>query len=438
MGAPHPSIPRESGLGERGRAATQLRPVVEALLGRPVPVRLEFWDGSTVGSEEAAVTIRVRTPDAIRRLLWTPGELGVARAFVAGELDSDDDLVEILRVLSRSSPPPRALARSLVRVTPAAKRVGALGGPPPVPAIEHRPGRRRRGRSHTPRRDAVAVRHHYDVSNRFYSLILESSMTYSCARFAEPGFDLTRAQASKHEHVCRKLGLPVLTGARLLDVGCGWGSMAIHAAVHHGAEVVGITVSEEQARLARQRVVDAGVADRVEIRLQDYRELGSETFDAISSIGMFEHVGQVQMQRYFETLRGLLRPHGRLLNHAISSVGGSKLDPNTFIYRYVFPDGELADLSAVVGAMQEAGFEVRDVESLREHYSRTLRCWIDNLDRNWDEAVAEVGAERARAWRLYMAGSIVGFDDGGNNVHQVLGVVPDAAGASGMPAVRPG
>ncbi len=422
------------GVGES--AAETIGPIAEVLLGRPLPVRIKCWDGSVIGPDDAPATIRVRTPDAIRRLLWAPGELGVARAFVTGEIDSDDDLVEVLRLLSRVDRPGRSVIRSLPRITPVARSVHALGGPPPVPAIEHRARRRRRG-THTRQRDAVAVRHHYDVSNEFYSLILGPSMTYSCARFAEPELDLAQAQASKHEHICRKLGLHERPGMRLLDVGCGWGSMAIHAAVVHGAEVVGVTISEEQAVLARERVVAAGVGDRVDIRMQDYRDLGQETFDAVCSIGMFEHVGAVRMQQYFATLRGVLRPHGRLLNHAISSVGSSRLDPDSFVYRYVFPDGELVDLSTVIDAMQQAGFEVRDVESLREHYARTLRQWIANLDDHWSAAVSEVGVERARAWRLYMAGSVVGFDDGGNNVHQVLGVVPDTDGSSAMPATRP-
>jgi cyclopropane-fatty-acyl-phospholipid synthase len=291
---------------------------------------------------------------------------------------------------------------------------------------------------HSRRRDAVAVSHHYDVGNDFYRLILGEAMTYSCARFVDPGVDLAGAQAAKHELICRKLGLHLRSGARLLDVGCGWGSMAIHAATHHGAQVVGVTISREQAELARQRVDEAGLADSVEIRLQDYRDLGGETFDAISSIGMFEHVGKRRMGQYFSTLRSLLGPYGRLLNHAISSVGGSTMGPRSFIHRYVFPDGELLDVGEVVVAMQGAGFEVRDVESLREHYALTLRHWVANLQHGWDRAVELVGEGRARVWLLYMTASAIGFEDGGIGIHQVLGVVPDAAGASRMPLTRHG
>jgi cyclopropane-fatty-acyl-phospholipid synthase len=282
------------------------------------------------------------------------------------------------------------------------------------------------------------VRHHYDVGNEFYEIVLGPAMTYSCARFAGPGTTLVEAQADKHELICRKLGLHEQPGRSLLDVGCGWGSLALHAARHHQARVVGVTISREQAQRARERVRDAGLADRVEIRLQDYRDLGGERFDAIASVGMFEHVGSEQMRRYFEVLHGLLVPRGRLLNHAISSVGGSRLAGRSFVHRYVFPDGELIDVGEAVLAMERAGFQVRDVESLREHYARTLRCWVANLEAGWDRAVELVGANRARVWLLYMAASALHFEDGGIDVHQVLGVVPTTEGDSGMPATRDG
>ena len=232
----------------------------------------------------------------------------------------------------------------------------------------------RRGRRHTKQRDADAIHHHYDVGNDFYRMVLGPAMTYSCARFVEPTMDLAAAQAAKHELVCRKLGLHERPGARLLDVGCGWGSMAIHAAREHGVQVVGITISAEQAALARQRVAEAGLEGQVTIRLQDYRDLGQDTFDAISSIGMFEHVGAAMTGEYFTTLHRLLRPKGRLLNHAISHAGDSTMGPRSFVGRYVFPDGELLDVGRTVVAMEDAGFDVRDVESLREHYGHTLRA----------------------------------------------------------------
>jgi cyclopropane-fatty-acyl-phospholipid synthase len=419
-----------------GSVAATAAPLLAAVIGTGAPVRVEFWDGSALGPDEVLGTLRVRSADAVRRILWAPGELGLARSFVAGDLEVGGDLFAMLRVLHDGAP--RGLHRGGLRLLPAAVRVardlGALGRPLPPPPEECRPA----GRLHSPSRDAVVVSHHYDVGNDFYRLVLGESMTYSCARFVDATSTLEEAQDAKHELVCRKLGLDGQPGARLLDVGCGWGSMAIHAARHHGAEVVGVSLSHEQVDLARRRVADAGLADRVEIRLEDYRELRGEPFDAISSIGMFEHVGASRMTQYFDTLRRLLRPEGRLLNHAISKPGGTAISRRTFIGSYVFPDGELLDVADVVGAMQRTGFEVRDVESLREHYSRTLHRWVANLEARWDEAVSLVGAHRANIWRLYMAASANGFDDGGHAVHQVLGVVPGRNGASGMPPTRAG
>jgi cyclopropane-fatty-acyl-phospholipid synthase len=350
--------------------ADALGPVIRALVGKGTPVRFEFWDGSGIGPTDGAGTVHVRSADALRRILWSPGELGVARAFVAGDLTLDGDLFALLRVLHDASP--RQLRQLGVRTLPtvidAARRLGALGPPLPNPPEECRPA----GRIHSPTRDARAISHHYDVGNDFYRLVLGPSMTYSCARFATEDTTLHEAQAAKHELICRKLGLDQRPGMRLLDVGCGWGSMALHAARHHKATVTGVALSREQVGEANRRVIEAGLDDRIEIRLQDYRDLHGESFDAISSIGMFEHVGTPMMTRYFDTLRGLLVPTGRLMNHAISKPGGSVLGRRSFIGRYVFPDGELLDVADVIRAMQQSGFEVRDVESLREHYSRTL------------------------------------------------------------------
>ncbi|MET0146458.1 MAG: cyclopropane-fatty-acyl-phospholipid synthase family protein [Ilumatobacteraceae bacterium] len=409
-------------------------PVVEALLGPRPPVRVRLWDGGIVGADgpDAIATLYVRSPDALRRILWSPNELGFARAFVSGELDVDGDLYEVVPALRDVMREAQPAVSALPAIARAAKRLGMIGPPLPPPAAEAR----MKGWRHSLRRDAEAIGHHYDVGNDFYRIVLGPSMTYSCARFSDPGMDLAAAQAAKHELVCRKLGLDERPGGRLLDVGCGWGQMAIHAATHHDVSVVGITISEAQAALARQRVAEAGVADRVEIRLQDFRAVRGEQFDAVSSVGMSEHVGAKHLADYFEILHSVLAPQGRLLNHAISSVGGSKLGRTSFIGRYVFPDGELIDVGDSVLAMERAGFEVRDVESLREHYALTLRAWVANLEAGWDDAVALVGLERARVWRLYMTGSVIGFTDGGIAVHQVLGVVPSADGASGMPATN--
>lgn len=442
--SPGPSAPvfqdssgsREVPSASGGEAAAALAPLLRALLGTELPVRFEFWDGSGIGPLGAAGTVRVNSVDAVRRMLWAPGELGVARAFVAGDLSLEGDLFAMLRVLHDAAP--RDLRkmglRALHPIIDAARRLGAIGPPLPAPAEECRPT----GRLHSLGRDAKVISHHYDVGNDFYRLFLGPRMTYSCARFVSDTSTLEEAQDAKHELICRKLGLDQHPGALLLDVGCGWGSMAIHAARHHQANVVGVALSSEQVERARERVKAAGLDDRIEIRLQDYRELRGERFDAISSIGMFEHVGTSAMARYFATLRNLLGPTGRLLNHAISTPGGSVLGGRTFIGRYVFPDGELLDVGEVILAMQRAGFEVRDVESLREHYAKTLRAWVANLENGWDEAVALVGERRANIWRFYMAASANGFEDAGLAIHQVLGVISEPDGESGMPPIRTG
>lgn len=440
-----------------GRASDQIRPLLVALFGGDPPVRFELWDGSVVDAADAsdaatpAPTLIVRSADALRRILWAPSELGLGRAYVAGDLDipATGDIVGTLATLTRAlggrERSQRFGVRSAGEAALAAIRSGAVGPPLPPPRQEAH----LRGWRHSLRRDAGAIHHHYDTGNDFYRVVLGPSMTYSCARFVDDTVNLDDAQTAKHDLVARKLGLhagaaAAGTPARLLDVGCGWGSMAILAASRFGANVVGITISQEQAKLARERVEAAGVGHLVDIRLQDYRELGDEQFDAISSIGMSEHVGAAKIDGYFETLRRALRPHGRLLNHAITSVGGSKLGRTSFVGRYVFPDGELIDAGELVLAMERAGFEVRDVESLREHYARTLRAWVANLESGWDEAVAAAerdgqpgdGVAKARIWRLYMAASAVGFTDGGISIHQILGVVPDDRGDAAMPRTR--
>ncbi len=414
-------------------AAEVFRPLIQAILGAGTPVRFEFWDGTSLGPAAGPGAMWVQSPDVVRRILWAPDEIGLGRAFVSGDVDIDGDLIAVLADLQRALPDRSHLGiAAVVAATRSAWRLGALGRPLPVPIEEARPTGVRHSRS----RDARAVRNHYDVGNEFYRLVLGPSMTYSCARFTQPDMTLEQAQTAKHDLVCHKLGLAERTGVRLLDVGCGWGSMAMHAAARFNAKVLGITLSNPQAQLARQRIAEAGLGDQVEIRVQDYRDLSGESFDAISSIGMFEHVGKERMAEYFATLRNVLVPGGRLLNHAISTPEGSKLGRRSFIGRYVFPDGELIDVGEVVLGMQRAGFELRDVESLREHYALTLRTWLANLEDAWDDAVAQVGIARARIWRLYMAASVNGFEDGGIAVHQVLGVVPKPGGSSGMPPTR--
>jgi cyclopropane-fatty-acyl-phospholipid synthase len=406
----------------------RLATLVEDLLGTDLPIAVACYDGSRLGPADAPATLVVRSPDALSRLLTAPGELGFARAFVAGDIDVEGDMEHVLRLRDRLPE---------IRLTPgqwaAAARLAGRAGlrrlpPPPEEARLH-------GRRHTKERDAAAVRHHYDVSNRFYEILLGPAMTYSCAVFEEPGATLEAAQAAKHELVCAKLGLT--SGMRLLDVGCGWGSMVLHAVVTRGVRAVGVTLSPPQADLARKRAADAGVSHLVDIRVQDYRDVDDGPYDAVSSIGMFEHVGAARLAEYLERLHGLLRPEGRLLNHGISRppFQRQRFARAGFIDRYVFPDGELHEVGSVVSAAQAAGFEARHLESLREHYAMTCRAWVANLLAGWDEAVAEVGTARARIWRLYLTASALNFEAGRTAVHQLLAVRSDG-GRSGMP-LRP-
>jgi cyclopropane-fatty-acyl-phospholipid synthase len=425
---------------EAPTVAELLVPIARHLLGPDAPVSLRTWDGSQAGAADSPLTVVVKSPDALRRLVWAPGELGLVRAYVAGDLDLEGDLSQLLRLGDkpvgtddRRRIPDTEFLATLWR---AARRLGVVGRPLPPPPEEVR----LRGGRHSRTRDARAVSHHYDVGNRFFELLLGPSLTYSCAYWTDPaGGTLEQAQAAKHELVCRKLDLR--PGMRLLDVGCGWGSMAIHAARTHGVRVVGITVSKEQQRLAADRVAAAGLGEQVEIRLQDYRVLQDGAFDAISSIGMFEHVGMERTEEYLTGLHRLLVPTGRLLNHAISRPSPSDrpaVDPRSFMGRYVFPDSALLEVGAVVSAMQGIGLEVRDVQSLREHYARTLKAWSDNIEAHWDEVQEAAGAGRARVWRLYLLASAIGFDVNRTSIHQVLAVRPDTHGASGMPPTRAG
>ncbi|GAB2937557.1 SAM-dependent methyltransferase [Streptomyces heilongjiangensis] len=423
-------------------AASRLRTLFEHVLGSPLPVRLRAWDGSEAGPPQAPALV-VRNRRALRRLLWKPGELGLARAWVAGDLGVEGDLYAVLDLMAGHvwerdddapgivdalrDPQARAAVRGLLKLAGPAVLV------PPEPPREEV---RRTRHLHTRRTDKRAVSHHYDVGNDFYELVLGPSMVYSCASWetGDGTTTLEAAQRAKLDLVCRKLALA--RGQRLLDVGCGWGSMAVHAAREYGVHVVGVTLSQEQAAYARKRVADEGLTDRIEIRVQDYRDVTDGPYDAISSIGMAEHVGADKYLEYAQDLYALLRPGGRLLNHQISRRPRS--DESTysidgFIDAYVFPDGELAPIGTTVTQLERAGFEVRDVESLREHYGLTLRAWVANLEAHWSRAVALAGPGRARVWRLYMAASALGFERNRLGVNQVLAVRTPEGGDSGLP-----
>ncbi|MEU5435584.1 cyclopropane-fatty-acyl-phospholipid synthase family protein [Streptomyces sp. NPDC020719] len=419
-------------------AASRLTALADKLLGEPLPVRIRAWDGSESGPAGAPVLV-LRHRRALRRLLWRPGELGLARAWVAGELDIEGDLYHALDLMAgllweRGSEPKDTVhpVRD-PRMRAAALELIRLAGPLPPPAPPAEELRRRTGRLHTRRRDRQAISHHYDVGNAFYELVLGPSMVYSCAYWSEGG-TLEEAQRDKLELICRKLGLT--EGLRLLDVGCGWGSMAIHAARHHGVHVVGITLSAEQAAYARKRIAGEGLTDRIEIRVQDYRDVDDGPYDAISSIGMAEHVGTERYREYADDLYALLKDGGRLLNHQIArrpERDEAAYHVDEFIDAYVFPDGELAPLGRTLSTLEEAGFEARDVEAIRDHYALTLRQWVTNLEAGWERATALASPGRARVWRLYMAASALSFESNRIGVNQILAVKPPADGASGMP-----
>ncbi len=381
--------------------------------------QLRLWDGTELdGTDGDGPLIEVRDPTALAHLLRAPGQLGLARAYVSGVLDTDD-LDGIAGLLKDFEGPDLRSAAGL-RLAAAAVRAARGARLPRVPRVELRP----HGALHSIRRDSRAVRHHYDVSNEFFALFLDESMTYSCAVFSRGATSLEQAQRTKLELVCSKLGLKA--GERVLDVGCGWGSFVIHAATHHGARAVGITLSPNQARLAKQRVAEAGLSENVEIRVTDYRQLRSERYDAVASIGMVEHVGARQIDSYASRLSSLLARGGRLLNHGIASLHGGRGRIGAFTQHYVFPDGDLLPVWRIQLALERAGLDVEHVEQFRLDYSRTLSEWSSRLDARLQEAERLVGPERLRVWRLYLRGAKKRFDDNEIAVYQVRASRPAA------------
>jgi cyclopropane-fatty-acyl-phospholipid synthase len=359
---------------------------------------------------------RARTPRAIAHAVRAPGQLGLGRAYVAGDLEVDD-LDAVVSLLRGWSPP--ALDRGArARLLLAALRACGAVRPPRPPSAELRP----RGVLHSLRRDARAVRHHYDLPSAFFELFLDRSLTYSCALFSRGADSLEAAQEAKLELVCSKLALR--PGDRVLDVGCGWGSFPVHAAAHHGVSVVGITLSEPQAAEARRRAEAAGVAGRVDIRVLDYRELEGEHFDAVASIGMVEHVGEQRIDAYARCLAGLTRPGGRLLNHGIARLRHTDPPAGPFSERYVFPDAEPLPLSRVALALERAGFAIEHVEGFPDDYAETLRRWARRLDERLDQAAMLAGWERVRVWRLYLRAARNGFETGFTSVFQVRCTLP--------------
>ncbi len=393
------------------------RQLAQTIPSRPFTVR--FWDGTSLPPTDGpGPTFTVRSPQALASALRAPGQLGIGRAYVAGLLEVDD-LDATLALLTDWQPPalePQAKARLAL----AAARACGLTAPPPVPELELRP----RGRRHSPARDARSVRHHYDVSNAYFALFLDASMTYSCGIFSRGAGTLEEAQRTKLALVCEKLALGPKD--RVLDVGCGWGSFAIHAATSRGAEVLGITLSEPQARFARERAEREGVGDRVEIRVMDYRELAGERFDAIASIGMVEHVGNVQIDLYARQLAGLLKPGGRLLNHGIARLRHSDPEAGPFSERYVFPDAAPLHLSRVLVALERAGFVTEHVEGFAPDYAETLTHWLTRFEDHLEDAIRLAGEQRVRVFRIYLRAARSGFRTGFTSVYQVRAHLPGA------------
>ena len=401
---------------------------VSTLFDEAVPIRFVAFDGSAAGNLDSPNTLEIKSPLALRYILSHPGDLGLARAYITNHLDIRGDIHQTLLAMKdfvKSPMPVDGLAKLATAVGPTAVVR------PNLPD-EEAPPRYRRGLLHSLTRDKSAIQHHYDVSNNFYSMILGPTMVYSCAVFETEDATLEAAQTQKVDLICRKLDLK--PGMKLLDVGCGWGTLVLHAAKEYGVRAVGVTLSKNQVELARQRAAKANLENCVEIRLQDYREIAETEYDAISSVGMSEHVGHSKLDLYFNQLHERIKDQGRILNHCITRpTSFQRARTGAFIDRYIFPDGELTSPSRVVQAMHNSGFELRHSENLREHYAKTLERWCANLQAHWNEAVAEVGVNRARIWNLYMTLSQIGFESNSIQIHQFLGVENDISGSNNLP-----
>ena len=431
---------RSSSTKSRGDVAPRLATALVPFVGQELPVRLRAWDGSEAGPENAPL-VELRSPNALRRLIWNPSELGAAQAYVTGELEVQGDLDAALthvwsvaaeRGLSGVRRSPRAVARALRT----AFAVGAVGRAPRLPDSQARV----RGRLHSKLRDRRAISHHYDLSNEFYSLLLDPSMAYSSGywRSDDPSYTVQDAQRDKLDLVCRKIGLE--EGMRFLDVGCGWGSLSLHAAEHFGAQVTGVTISAEQKKFIDARIQERGLQDRVEIRLQDYREIpevgGDEPrpFDAVASIEMGEHVGERNYGTYAQVLHDAVKPGGRVLIQQMSRSGGRNGHPGggPFIESFIAPDMHMRPVGETVAYLERGGLEVRDVHALREHYVRTVEGWLENFAGNLERLTELVGEEVVRVWRLYLVGGAMAFRDGRMGVDQILMVRP-----GGSPTLAP-
>ncbi|WP_435125672.1 class I SAM-dependent methyltransferase [Actinacidiphila sp. bgisy144] len=436
---PTTRTPRTTRLSRTSRpgAAHQLAALAETALGGPLPLALRAWDGSEAGPAGGPVVV-IRSRRALRRLLWQPGELGLAQAYITGEIDVEGDLADGLRAMwaaarERRLHAPRLGPGDLSRAAGTALLLGAAGPRPPVPASQAR----LRGGLHTKARDRAAISHHYDLSNDFYRLLLDETMAYSCGYWTrqDPDFTAADAQRAKLELICRKLDLR--PGARLLDIGCGWGSLTLYAAERHRAKVTAVTLAGEQAAHVREQVAERGLRDLVEVVCQDYRDITGGGYDAVSAVEMGEHVGPAGYPAFAAALHRLVRPRGRVLVQQMSR-GATAPGGGAFIEAYIAPDMHMRPLGETVALLEEAGLEVRSAESLREHYVLTVAAWHRTLEERWADFVALVGEETARVWRLYLVGAALAFEERRMGVDQVLAVRPTADGRAGMPAAPGG
>lgn len=414
--------------------ASKLAELMKPLVGGDLPVRIRAWDGSGAGPLDAPV-LHITSRKALRRLLWQPDELGLAQAYITGEVDVPGgarELADGLRLVwhrarTTGAGPISLTTKQKLHAAGLALRLGALGRRPAIPDTQARMS----GELHTKARDRAAISHHYDLSNEFYGLILDESMAYSSGYYEKWDNELAEAQRAKLDLICRKLDLQ--PGMRLLDVGCGWGSLSLHAAEHYGARVLGVTISRQQHEFISKRIAERNLSDRLEVRVQDYREVDEEPFDAVASIEMGEHVGQHNYPTYARVLFSQLKPGGRLLLQQMSRHAGTAPGGGAFIENYIAPDMHMRPLSETLGFLERAGFEIRDVQALREHYVRTVEDWLATFESHYGDAVAMVGEEMARVWRLYLVGGGLSFEEARMGVDQILAVRTDERGRSAMP-----
>ncbi|MFE5844687.1 class I SAM-dependent methyltransferase [Streptomyces niveus] len=420
----------------RTGAAHRLLPLAERILGARLPLRLRAWDGSVAGPEGAPVVV-LRSRRALRRLIWQPDELGLAQAYITGDLDIDGDLADGLRTVwgaarERGLRPPRLTLADRAGAVGTMLRLGAIGPRPLVPLSQARLG----GVPHSKARDRAAISHHYDLSNDFYALLLDETMAYSSGYWTRdeseegPEYGAADAQRDKLDLICRKLGLE--PGSTLLDIGCGWGSLTLHAAETYKTRVTAVTLAAEQARYVREQVTARGLEELVEVRLSDYRDIEAGSYDAVSTVEMGEHVGDDEYPGFTATLHQMLRPGGRVLVQQMSR-GAVAPGGGAFIESYIAPDMHMRPLGDTVSLLEGAGLEVRAVEAMREHYPRTIRAWHRTLEERWAEFGSLVGEETARVWRLYLVGSALAFEEGRMGVDQILAVRPSARGNGDMP-----